>query len=257
MNQAENALAALNRFHNASIGQDSFEAALTDLSAVMIADCVVLELHDHRQGRPALIETSRLNPESIDAYCNHYAALSPRLRYGKRPDARPVVHDGHILSERAMDRDPFYAEFLASGNLRYFLSMNISPNKETLGILAFQFRPQHGMVSDAQVRLAEALRPHLTRTLQQYWRQRHRHDDEWLANDMRGRLGLTGAEARIAIGLLHGKALSRLAADADVSMNTVYTQYRHLKEKLHCRRQGELYGRLAALYPDRNGNTDD
>ena len=48
-------------------------------------------------------------------------------------------------------------------------------------------------------------------------------------------LGLTPMETQVAIWVARGKSLSDYARRHDVSMNTVYTHFRHLKEKADCR----------------------
>ena len=67
--------------------------------------------------------------------------------------------------------------------------------------------------------------------------------------------GLTPAEADLARSLQAGLELTRYARDRRVSLNTVYTHLRRLKDKTGSRRLAELVGKLNGLRtPVRNGD---
>jgi DNA-binding CsgD family transcriptional regulator len=57
-------------------------------------------------------------------------------------------------------------------------------------------------------------------------------------------LGLTQMETQLAIWVARGKSLSAYAQRHDVSMNTVYTHFRHLKEKAGCHSQMTLVAKI-------------
>ena len=59
--------------------------------------------------------------------------------------------------------------------------------------------------------------------------------------------GLTGAEASVAEALQAGTSLGDYARERRVSLNTVYTHLRHIKDKTGCKRLAELIRKLNDL----------
>jgi DNA-binding CsgD family transcriptional regulator len=66
--------------------------------------------------------------------------------------------------------------------------------------------------------------------------------------------GLTEAEAALARALLDGIPLRRYASERAVSVNTVYTHLRRIKEKTRCNRLPELIRRLSDLQSPLRGD---
>jgi DNA-binding CsgD family transcriptional regulator len=60
--------------------------------------------------------------------------------------------------------------------------------------------------------------------------------------------GLTEAEARLAKSLQSGQATADYARERALSLNTVYTHLRHLKDKAGCSRMTELLRKLNELH---------
>ena len=249
MQTIEHVLRAVDRFEDCASGGDDFGQALIALSDALAADCATLEVADRPSGAMKLNAHARLDPDSLDAYLDHYQAISPRVRYGLSANARPVAHDADVLSEDAMARDPFYAEFLPRYRLRYFLSIAIDPNPETFAVVAFQFAPGHGVVEPDKLRVAEAMRPLLRRAMQRFWRRDIDRDPERLSRELQRRFRLTPAEAELALSLLAGLPLAAHAERVGITRNTTYTHYARLKAKLGCHRQVELLSQLNRIQP--------
>lgn len=64
---------------------------------------------------------------------------------------------------------------------------------------------------------------------------------------LRGVFGLTHAEAGLALALQAGQSPADHAAERSVSLNTVYTHLRRIKEKTGCKRMAELIRKLGDL----------
>ncbi len=60
-------------------------------------------------------------------------------------------------------------------------------------------------------------------------------------------LGLTPAETRLAVWIGKGRMLEAYARRHDVSMNTVYTHFRHLKDKAGCGSQMALVAKIRQI----------
>lgn len=73
-------------------------------------------------------------------------------------------------------------------------------------------------------------------------------------DDLRGRFGLTEAEAMLAQALLEGVTPGSYAVTRGMSLNTVYTHLRRLREKTGSRRMTELIYKLGD--PRRSSRTD-
>lgn len=125
-------------------GNDALPEVLADLADLVDADCAIVEVYDRQTGAPVLMENARVDLGQMSAYAAEYASLSPRVRYGRSPGALPISHDALILSEREMDLDPYYADYLAPVGLRYFLAMSVDPDPGSFGVLSLQFRPSQG-----------------------------------------------------------------------------------------------------------------
>jgi DNA-binding CsgD family transcriptional regulator len=230
-------------------GEREMGAALRDLSDAFDAECAAFEVFDRTARAALLFEQARVSPEAIKDYAEHYHAISPRVAYGLRPDARPILHDAHILTEEDMARDPFYAEFLARQGLRYFLSMSLDPEPGILAVVSLQFRSGRGPVEKTDVTVATALRPLLARSMRDYWRARNAQCSDWVRDDLIRAFRLTRAEARLAAALHAGIRLNDHAEQTGISLNTAYTHYARMKQKLGCRRQAEVLARLHRLHP--------
>jgi DNA-binding CsgD family transcriptional regulator len=79
-------------------------------------------------------------------------------------------------------------------------------------------------------------------------------NDAAAALTLRSVFGLTEAEADLARALQAGTTIGDYAAKRAVSLNTVYTHLRRIKEKTRCRRMPELIRKLNDLrLPARSG----
>lgn len=97
-------------------------------------------------------------PEASEVqYLAQFAPLSPRPAVGFRMGAGAIVYDRLVLDENAMDRDPFYADFLARYGFRYFISVNVDQGTP----FAIQRTPKQGHITKREIELMQRLLPHL------------------------------------------------------------------------------------------------
>ena len=82
------------------------------------------------------------------------------------------------------------------------------------------------------------------------WKRIYGANVDWVKADMVRRQGLTPSEADLAIDLIRGLSVVQHADARQVTKNTAYTHFAHLKDKLGCRQFGELLVRLCVLYPE-------
>lgn len=249
MDRIEDVLSAVDRFQDAAQQADGFSSALSSLADSLGADCATLEMIDRNSGAAPLFAEARVDPDSVADYLNHYQAISPRVLYGLSDNAKPVAHDADVLDPDAMVRDPFYAEFLADYDLGYFLSIAVDPTADVFSVVSFQFHRRHGFVEPEKIRLSEAIRPLMQRAMRGYWRENLAAGPDPIKADMVAQLGLTPAEASLALSLLMGRTVGEHSDLVAISRNTAYTHYARLKQKLGCSKQAEVLTWLHRRYP--------
>jgi DNA-binding CsgD family transcriptional regulator len=104
-------------------------------------------------------------PAEVLPYLDHYSALNPRLPFTLRQRSGEIAFDRQILDERAMDRSAFYAEFLRSLGLRYFVLGVLDNTPEEIAVVAIQRAPGQGHIDRAGINKMELLVPHVRQAL--------------------------------------------------------------------------------------------
>lgn len=104
-------------------------------------------------------------PAEMPPYLDHYSQLNPRLSFSLRQRSGVIGFDHLILDEPAMDRSAFYAEFLPSLGLRYFIQGILENNPRDIAVVTIQRSPGQGHVDRAVISLMELLVPHVRQAL--------------------------------------------------------------------------------------------
>lgn len=247
MSNLDDMVLLADRFFAASSGEADWEPVLTAFADFFSADSIVLECTDRNTGRPLLVKDARVNKDCMAAYVSHYQFLSPRqaLTYWQEP--LTIAHDSMLINEEGMDKNPFYAEFLAGHGLRYFMSCHIDPAPNVSAALALQRRSDQGHVEDRDIAVFASLRPLLRRAFSQYWNLQQAGLSGADLDIALARFGLTPAERRLAIAVGTGERVTAYAARSGISVNTAYSHYARVKHKLECRSQRHLVLRIANL----------
>lgn len=235
------------RAYAAALGEAAWAPALTRLADLLGGAAVSVEAAERATGRALYLDGARLDPASAGEYVAHYHALSPRVGLAVDRPTLMIAYDRLLIDEAEMRRDPFYSDFLARQNLRYFVSARVDPAADTWGVLAVQRSPRAGHVEAAEIDRLKALRPHLARAFTLFWQRSRRGIDAGRLDRALARLGLTPAERALAAALAAGDSVTAHARTRGISVNTAYTHYKRLKGKLDCHRQPALIARLGAL----------
>lgn len=240
----DTALSLLDGVYAAALGEQQWQPNLDALADFLGYSATSLELHNVQQGRLLHFETSRIDPADMSVYMRDFLQDNPRLDHLKAAQT-PITHDHMHMTEADMDRDRFYSDFLRPRDFRYYLAVETPIfDGEIKGGLAFQ---RSGRVSGADeegIRLLTSMEPHLTRAIKLYWRRLRAAIDPDFFDRQLALFALTDAERRLTRALAQGERLAEYATRTAVSMNTVYTHYRRIKEKLDCRDQAALAARL-------------
>jgi DNA-binding CsgD family transcriptional regulator len=365
--EGDELLHTIEAVQTAGLEAEQWPEALRAISRLFGAVGATLEIFEKRTMTLRDLRTVGLPDGAEIPYLEHYSRCNTRANYAMRNLSQRILCDYRITDERAMDRDPYYVDYLRSIGLRYFATAQIVDTPELHGIISVQRSRRQGHVEKRDLDLIRHLRPHFSRAYEMSMRLRTgtdanralMHALDWLAdgvllvradgtvlyanesmraiarqNDgirivrgvlefaavktrsqfdaavgvakrlrrdsgaagpidfsiarprgkppylvsvrplgngrneqadaivfvrdpldrgavaaryLREQLGLTDAEANLAHALHSGMTLAEYARSRLLSLNTVYTHLRRIKEKTGCKRQAELIGRLNDL----------
>ena len=152
--------------YGAAFDQELWATALDAASDLLRAEGTNLEVIDKTTGTPVFfVSSDRLSHEAGEAYVEYYAQVCPRTPPCLAEPAGYVCHDRLVLDEERMERDEFYADFLAPMGLRYFVSANLINNERYMAVVAAQRTPRQGHVGDREIELMRQLAPHFARAV--------------------------------------------------------------------------------------------
>ncbi|MGX9948349.1 helix-turn-helix transcriptional regulator [Bradyrhizobium denitrificans] len=154
---------ALDAIYHGFTEPDGIESALESVKILMGAEGATLEVIDKAARRPVTFQSSGVASAEGDDYLAHFAPRNPRLPVALSQQQGGLCWDYQVMDERAMNRDPFYAEFLPRAGLRYFLSVVLEQSPQSLVAFTVQRTAAQGHVSAAEIKLMQRLVPHLQR----------------------------------------------------------------------------------------------
>ncbi|MEM7024487.1 MAG: helix-turn-helix transcriptional regulator [Pseudomonadota bacterium] len=103
---------------------------------------------------------------AVEGRWDHYMAyrdLDVRTAYGLSKPAPLVYVDQEFIEERAIERHPFYQDFLATYDLRYTAGSRFPAEDGEFGIINVFRNQAQGPHERAETELMQALVPHLTK----------------------------------------------------------------------------------------------
>lgn len=158
----ENALLrTIEAVHAAGLDAELWPSALRSLSELFGAVGATLEAVDKRSMLLTDFWAHGVPPGSELDYVDHFISISPRTALGFSPFTDIVGYDYMLLDEAAIDRDPYYSEFLRRGDLRYFVSASLTRTPEEFAVVAIQRSPRQGHVGKREIAMMRQLVPHL------------------------------------------------------------------------------------------------
>lgn len=166
MERESQVLDIIENVYSAALDGGQWPTALTAIADLLGGVDTTLEVHREAGARPLFFAAgSRLPPSSVDDYLSHYAQICPRIPYLTTLATGSVGHDHAFLSERQMDQDEFYADFLGPEDLRYFAAGTLMNRPGMLGGVYVHRSPRQGPADEATLSLLKHLVPHLARAL--------------------------------------------------------------------------------------------
>lgn len=205
---AETILSVVEKCYAASVRPGRWSAALTAVADYIGGMDTTIELHHGTGAVPSFFAGgSRLPNHGIDAYLAHYSKVCPRIGYIASRQAGEVGFDRDFISESEMDRDEFYADFLAPENLRYFLSATLANRTgKVVSFAAVHRSPRDGHASKSDARRLERLIPHLRQALDTHLRLEALRQRDGVLVDLLGRLDTGVVLLDMAGRIIHANA---------------------------------------------------
>lgn len=143
----------------ASLAPERWASVLNGVTRLIGGAGATLEMIDRRAGTHAMFASSAIPKIGELAYFDQYAALNPRIAADLTRPSGDIGYDYQILSEAEMDRSPFYAEFLALHDWRYFVSGILANRDDRFVVLSVQRSRGQGHVDAADIDRLRALMP--------------------------------------------------------------------------------------------------
>ncbi|MGY3449371.1 DNA-binding CsgD family transcriptional regulator [Bradyrhizobium sp. USDA 4353] len=161
--ESERYTQALDAIYQGFADVDGIPTALESIRNLIGAEGATFEVIDPAIRRPVLFHSSGVASAEGDVYLAHFAHRNPRLPVALRQQRGELSWDYQVMDESAMERDPFYAEFLPRAGLRYFISLVIDRSPQRFVAFTLQRSSQRGHVGRSEIALMRRLTPHLQR----------------------------------------------------------------------------------------------
>ena len=159
MGRREQMLATITRIHAAGLDADKWPVALAAFANLIGGHGASLEFLE----RPTLRHRRMFSYglPAVGDYLAHYAPLCPRLPSALGQPTGAVQYDAQHIDDEQMNGNPFYAEFLAAYDMRYYLGAVLAKSDDELVIAGVQIAPRQGHATPEKIRLMTLLAPHL------------------------------------------------------------------------------------------------
>jgi hypothetical protein len=153
-------LEAIEAVHAAGLDEELWPEALGRATRLLSANCATLETVETPSLQHLEFRGFNIPPANELLYLREFVPLSPRTRFAVSRRAGDIIWDHQMMSEQAMDRDPFYQEFLRSVDLRYFYGGVIAHDGKEMTAVTFHRARKLGHVERREITVMRRLLPH-------------------------------------------------------------------------------------------------
>jgi PAS domain-containing protein len=154
-------LAAIEAIHAAGLDASSWPTALGAMTGVVGGIGTALEIIDKATGRHRALHQFGLPRASELAYVEHYVGLSPRIPHAMPARPGTLIWDYQILDEAHIARSPFYMDFLAGADCRYFVAGIVANTADEFVGIGVQRTAKQGHGGRTEIERLKRLLPHL------------------------------------------------------------------------------------------------
>jgi DNA-binding CsgD family transcriptional regulator/PAS domain-containing protein len=132
------------RIQAAGTNPAEWPAALEELCSCLGGCAATLELIPRDPlGVPSIISYG-CPPSGLQRYLSEYMLANPRVTKGRTLASGEVLCDYDCIDESGMDRNPYYADFLAESGFRYVAATTLKQSVEEVRLIALQRTRRQG-----------------------------------------------------------------------------------------------------------------
>jgi DNA-binding CsgD family transcriptional regulator len=153
-------IAAIEAAHAAALDETLWPEALGALAHLFGAVGATLEDFTKQPFGLRYLRVVGLPSRAESEYLAHYQYNNPRADYAFHNLSQPILCDYALTDERAMDRNAYYAKYLTSLDLRYFMSGQIMDTPDAQAIVSIQRSRRQGHVARSDTACMRRLLPH-------------------------------------------------------------------------------------------------
>ncbi len=213
---ADELLATIEAIYAAGLDGDLWPQALAAVTQTFNGISAMVEVFDRTPFALREFHSFGVPPLNELKYLDQDWRSNPRIPVAVKTKPGDLISDYMIMEERAIDRDPFYAGFLAPIGCRYCLIGHLETTKKEDFFFSVQRAKAQGHVDRAEVKQMALLLPHvrqafdMTRRLRDTAETRHslEHALDWLADG----IALVGADGEVVYA---NEALQAMARRKD------------------------------------------
>jgi DNA-binding CsgD family transcriptional regulator/PAS domain-containing protein len=158
---ADKLLAVIEAIYAAGLDTEHWPRALEAVTRIVGGTSTTLEVIEKPSLRHREFHAFGAPPAQELAYLDHYAKLSPRIPFVSRQKSGEIGWDYQILDDQAMNRSPFYADFLARMNMRYFVFAVLTATESEFSVVTVNRPAKQGHIDRAEIAMMERLLPHV------------------------------------------------------------------------------------------------
>jgi DNA-binding CsgD family transcriptional regulator len=151
--------------HEAGLDAEQWPRALASMMRLIGGTSATLEVIDRSTFTHLAFYGAGVDAAEEVSYRDHYAALNPRIGAVLRCKPGETLSDYRVLDEAAIDRSPFYMEFLAPMDIRYFIAGVLPTVGTEFCGFTIQRTARQGHVNRSETSLAESLIPHFAQAI--------------------------------------------------------------------------------------------
>jgi DNA-binding CsgD family transcriptional regulator/PAS domain-containing protein len=153
-------LQAIEAAHAAGLDEELWPRALGAATRLLGTNCATLETLDPASLEHLSFRGFNIPPADQLLYLREFVPLSPRTRFAAGQRGGTLIWDYQMLSERGMDRDPFYVGFLRQVDLRYFFGGIIANDGREMTAVTFHRSRKQGHADRGEIDLIKRILPH-------------------------------------------------------------------------------------------------
>ena len=157
----ESLLTAIEAIYAAGLDEMLWPDALAQVMHAVGGIAATLEIFERSTARLTELHAYGLPPANEVAYLDHYFSLNPRIPALMNVEPGTIVTDYTVLDERSMNRDTFYAGFLAPTGYRYFIGANFDASARQVFLFSVQRAAKQGHVGKDETKKMRLLMPHV------------------------------------------------------------------------------------------------